>query len=245
MTARGEKEIALAGPPRNVTGLFPFDVSRSTIVPMSLRAGNEAAVYRAVVRSAGRSLGELRLRLPLDTPPGKYAGESMIGGEMRRVMVDVLAEMRINVRPKISNVSASVAGSAELTLTVTNEGNVPLDVPKADTFDLDDATGKDRALGKSLRAPLTQGERRVDRFFEELREQHGGEARVTIRVGAGRLEPGQTRELRCLLQLPDTAKEGRSYSGAWHLGNAAHLVAADVVAKGRPDNTNPAVRSKR
>jgi hypothetical protein len=245
MTGRGEREIAIAGPPRNVTGMFPFDVSKSTVVPMSLTVGNEPTVYRAVVRPAGRSTGELRLRLPIDTPPGTYAGESTIGGEMRRVTVDVKEAMRITVQPKLTNVSAAASASAEFAIFVSNEGNVALDVPKADTFDLDDATGQDRALGRTLRAPLKEGERRVDRFFEELREHHAGEARVTIRSGAGRIEPGQSRELRCLLELPATAKEGRSYSGAWQLGSAAHVVAVDIVAKGRPENPTPPVRTRR
>jgi hypothetical protein len=132
-----------------------------------------------------------------------------------------------------------------------NSGNVPFDVPKSDVFDLDDAVGQERALGKTLRAPLAKGERRVDLLFDELAVNHGGEAHVAVRSGAGRLAPGESRQLTCLLDVPATAKEGRSYTGPWRLGNTAHVIVADIMTSTRPSTklaktkkTTPQVASK-
>ena len=231
MSAAVGKEIALSGPPRNVTGVVPFDVSKSTVVPISISVGGESTVYRAVVRPAARGTGEIRLRLPVDTPPGVYGGESTIDGEPRRVTIAIESVMRIRVQPRQTTLTATATSTVEFGLTVMNSGNVPFDVPKADVFDLDDAIGQDRALGKTLRAPLAKGERRVDLLFDELAVNHGGEARVSVRSGAGRLAAGESRELTCLLDVPATAKEGRSYAGAWRLGNTAHVIVADIMTR--------------
>ncbi|MEO8621062.1 MAG: hypothetical protein ABI625_08345 [bacterium] len=237
-------EIALSGPPRNVTGVVPYSVPRSAIVPMSLSVRGESTVYRAVVRPIGTATSEIRIRLPVDTPPGIYTGESTIDGEPRRVSVKVDAALRLSVLPKQTRVTTAATATVEFGLTVMNGGNVAFDVPKSDAFDLDDAVGQERALGKTLRAPLSPGENRVDRFFDELRESHGGEAHVSVRTGAGPLQPGESRELSCTLVVPDTAKEGRTYTGPWALGNTAHVIVADIKTTGRQRNGIPKVETR-
>ncbi|MEP7347782.1 MAG: hypothetical protein ABI877_21105 [Gemmatimonadaceae bacterium] len=236
MSARSEDDLALSGPPRNLTGFVTADISRSTVVPISITVGGQATIYRAFVRPHGNERIEIRLRLPSDTPPGVYHGEGTIDGKTRRVVVEVEPVMRIRVQPQQSNVTAAATSSVEFGFTVMNSGNVPFDVPKADVVDLDDAVGQDRALGRTLRAPLTQGERRIDRYFDELRESHGGEAHVAVRSGAGPLQPGESRQLTCLLDVPATAQVGRSYLGPWQLGNVAHVIVADIMASTRPEN---------
>ena len=123
----------------------------------------------------------------------------------------------------------------EFHVTAVNDGNVPFDVPAADVFDLDDTVRQERALGRTLRAPLAQGEQRVDRFFAELRDAHGGEAHVVVRRGAGRLAPGESRELTCILDVPAMAKEGHSYVGPWLLGNTAHVIVAEITTNAPTD----------
>ena len=236
MSTRYGEEITLGGPPRHITGIVPLVVSRGTVVPISISVGGQSTIYRAVVRPTGKERSELRLRLPAETPPGVYSGEGTIEGRPQRIMIVVEPVIRIQVQPKQTNVTAAATSSVEFGLTVMNSGNVPFDVPKTDVFDFDDSLGQDRALGRTLRAPLSQGERRIDRYFEELRESHGGEARVAVRSGAGRLEPGESRELTCLLDVPASARAGHSYLGPWQLGNAAHVIVADITSGARPDN---------
>ena len=224
---RGD-EITLSGPPRHTAVVVPIDLSAERIVPISISVANQPAIYRAVVRAFGSGKSEILLRLPGDTPPGKYTGEGTVGGKTRAIVVEVEPDMRLRVQPKQTLVSVAASSRVEFSLSVLNGGNVPFDVPKSGVLDLDDAAGQDLALGRTLRASLSRGERRVDRYFEELREGHAGEARVTVRNGAGRLEPGDSRELTCVLDVPAVAKEGRLYVGAWQIGNVAHVIVAEI-----------------
>jgi hypothetical protein len=136
--------------------------------------------------------------------------------------------VRIRVQPRQTAFAAEPGSRQEFQISIANGGNVPFDVPKAGNFDLDDAEGYGRALGRSLRSTLAQGEHRVDRLFEEIRAGHGGEARATVVTGAGPLQPGESRALACQLDVPSALRVGRSYRGAWALGNARHPVVIEV-----------------
>jgi len=227
-------EIRLFGPPNRVSGTLPSELSKSTVVPISLRVADEISVYRARARAVGGGVCEIRVRLPRATPPGTYRGESMLGDEKRKVTVEIEAKERIRIRPRETVLSGPPGGSVEFRVTVSNDGNVPLAVPKVETIDIDDVRGPERAYGRALRASLKEDERRVDRFFEEVREDHGGEAHVAITEGSGSLMPGQMRELSCRLDIPTTVQEKRTYAGGMDLGSAGHGIVLDVTngAKG-------------
>lgn len=229
---RARGEITLSGPPRNMSVVVPLDAAMDGMVPISITVAGHPAIYRALVRPFGSDRSEIRLRLPGDTPPGTYAGESSIGGKPRGIVVEVEPVMRIRVQPKQTVVAAAASAKVEFGVTVLNGGNLPFDVPKSDAFDFDDEAGQDRALGRALRAKLTATERRVDRFFDELKEDHGGEAQVVVKGGAGRLVPGESRELACVLEVPATVQQGRRYVGTWQLGNGAHVIVAEIRTSG-------------
>lgn len=228
------EEITLTGPPRNLTAIIPMDVVRGTVVPISVTSAGQTTIYRAVVKPIGIGTAELRLRLPDHFAAGTYTGEATLYGKPQPVFIEVEAVSRIRMDPRQTVVTAEPSSTVQFTVMVTNGGNVSVEIPKADTLDLDDVAGQDRALGRTLRAPLEGDERRVDRLFEELRQTHGGEGRVTVRSGAGRLPPGESRVLGCALDIPETALPGRSYIGAWELGSAAHLIVADIMVSERP-----------
>jgi len=227
-------EIVLSGPPRKVTAIVAIDVARTTVVPIAIRIGEQPSIFRGVLRAIVSGSSEIRLRLPDDMTAGSYAGEATIHGKPQAVIVEVEAAPRLRLQPRQTTVTVKAASSVEFVLTLMNSGNVAFDIPKAATIDLDDADGQDRALGRTLRAALGTDERRVDRFFEELRASHGGEARVVVKRGAGRLLPGDVRELACALEIPDGVRPGRSYVGAWQIGPSAHVIVTDIMASARP-----------
>jgi hypothetical protein len=225
----GPGALTFAGPPRNASALFPLDPSLGRIVQVTLKIGGSLAGYRADVRRFGEDVSEARLHLPPETPPGRYGGHVSVGGEQREVVVVVEPLSRLRVRPEQTVVSAAAGTRADFSIEISNAGNVSFDVPKAGTLDLDSTEGQDRALGRALRAQLESGERRVDRFFEELRHMHGGEARVEVVSGSGTLEPGTARTLHCRIQLPDMMRPGQSYEGTWELESAMHTIVTEVT----------------
>lgn len=233
---RAGEAITLSGPPRSMSAVVRLDPPGEGVVPVTMKLAGGAGIFRAHVRPFGHGTSEIRLRLPRETPPGTYNGEGPFGGEQRGIVVEVEPDVRVRVHPKRTALSVEAGSRAPFEITIVNTGNVPIELPTNAVFDLDDAEGQDRALGRALRATLPDGERRVDRFFEEIRATHGGEARVTIQSGAGPLAPGETRELSCVLDVPATVQAGQSYLGAWPLGNGGHVLLVEVT-KGAPPTT--------
>lgn len=231
MTApRTPAAITFTGRPGRMAAVVPADLTSERIVPISVSVAGKPTIYRAIARPFGSSQSEIRLRLPDDTPPGTYPGEGTIGGKPRGIVVEVESVQKVRTHPKETVVAGTAGARIDFTISVQNGGNVAVDIPKADTFDLDDEDGQDKALGRSLRGSDTDGKRGVDRFFDELRKNHGGEARVLLKDGAGRLAPGETRTLTCILEVPDTAEDGHTYVGAWAIGNSSHVIVCDIAA---------------
>lgn len=226
-------ELTLSGPPRNLRGLIPFTVERATVVPIALNVGVRSSILRAVMRPLVAGTSELRLRLPDQTAPGMYHGEATIDGKARVLIVEIEPQLRIRVQPSETTLSVQAASSEPFSLTIINGGNISIEVPKLAEFDLDDTEVQERALGRSLRAPLREGQPRVERFFEELREGHGGEARVTVRRGAGSLQPGEAREINCALDIPEQVRAERTYSGSFAIGPVSHVIVANIMSSSR------------
>jgi hypothetical protein len=225
-------QILLSGPPHNTKAVLRIDTHDAAIVSVRLDVAGKPTLYSATLRAVGPGSSELRLQLPRETPPGEYRGEVVLDETTHPLIVHVVARHRTRISPKQVLVEAEPGGRAEFDAIVSNDGNVPAEIPKSASFDLDDGEGQDRALGVALRADLAEGEERVDRFFEELRRSHGGEARVLIVDGAGTLKPGESRPIRCRLEIPMTTEPGRSFIGAWQIGGTSHVVAVNVLRPG-------------
>ncbi len=229
--------IRFTGTPLNLRAQLPVSVERSSVVPVALTIDGNARIHRAVWRARSSSTSELFLRLPAQTSAGEYIGEATVNGKQQAVAVSIAAQPGLMVFPDHTLITA-VAGAREtFTLTVANRGNVSVMVPADGAIELDDDDAQDRALGRSLRAELSANERRVDRYFEELRLGHGGEARIAVTRGSGELLPGDSREVVCVLDVPKALQAGRQYGGAWDLGLVSHTVL--VNAKGSDAGKTP------
>lgn len=224
----GGERILVSGSPQNTKAVIHADAPRDPIVAVRVDIADEPSIFRAHALPQGPGVTSLRLQLPPDTPPGRYNGEVKLGDTTHPLLVVVSARLRTRIVPKKIALDAEPGGRAEFEIVASNDGNVPVEVPQSGTFDLDSDEGQDRALGVSLRAKLAAGEKRVDRYFEELRLVHGGEARVSVLSGAGPLEPGESRTLRCRLEIPMTAPPGGPYIGAWMVGATSQVVAVTV-----------------
>ena len=225
--------LELTGPPHRLSGIIAHSVQERRI-PVALKLERELTIVDAHARALGANTAELRLKLPRDTAAGAYRGEAVIGGTKRTLVIRVQPVVDLRVEPKQTRLETSARAKTEFTVEVTNRGNSVVDIAKSYTFDLDDAAGQDRALGRALRARLSGEESRVDRFFEELRADHGGQARVLVLSGAGALRPASARTLRCSLDVPDDVRAGTTYTGAWKLENVAHVIVVTVSGAATP-----------
>ncbi|MDP2956492.1 MAG: hypothetical protein Q8N53_08725 [Longimicrobiales bacterium] len=241
VTDAGLGAVTLRGPPRRLTAVVRLEVSGPEVLPVAVELPGGSVVLRGRMMPLGQDASEFRLELLQETPPGTYHGVAPIGGKNREIVVVVEPVARLRFYPKTTTLTAGPGSREEFAVTVVNAGNVPLLIPRIADFDLEDDSGPDRALGRALRAELGEKETRMDRLFEELREVHGGEARVTVVKGAGVVEPGQSRELFNYLDVPVTLKPGRTYAGGWDVGEAAHLIVIEAV-KG---DARPARRGRR
>jgi hypothetical protein len=243
MTAVREGEtLTLSGPPRNATATLPLEGDGAQVVRVGVKLSGGPAVLRAYVRPYGAGSGELRVKLPADTAPGEYRGEVVIGERTRPITVWVTPEPSVRVDPSQTTVRGAPGETVTFEIRLTNLGNVGFDVAKEAQVELDDDRGQLFAFGRTLRAELKDGEHRVDRLFEELRDSHGGQGRVRVVEGAGPLKPGEGRTLRCAFDVPDLARPGRSYTGDWEPAGAGHLIVLEVV-EGSPDE--PRLRAGR
>jgi hypothetical protein len=238
---KGSDVITLRGAPRRLVAVVPFATPSQSLLRVTLELPGEVAVLRAVIAPFGRETSEIRLQLPRETPPGTYRGKATVGEKTRHLLVEVEPVLHLRVQPGRTVLAAEPGGRAEIRVTVLNAGNTAFEVERVIELELEDGEGQDRALGRALRADLTEGETRVDRFFEELREGYGGVARLAVTQGDGVLEPGRSCELVALLDIPVTVQARHAYSGTWQLGDAAHLIDVEVT-KGAPE---PARRGRR
>jgi hypothetical protein len=233
--------ITLRGPPHRLSAVVRLQTSSREILPITLKLPGGSAVFRARMAPFGRDTAEIRLRLPRETPPGTYGGLAVIGKENREVVVEVEPVVRTRVHPRQTTLATDPGSRAEFSVTVLNAGNVLLEIPRTAQFDLEDDDGQDRSLGRALRADLKKDETRMDRFFDEVREAHGGEARLTVVQGAGYVDPGQSCQLSAQLDVPVMVKAGRTYTGGWEIGDASH----PIVIEATKGNGEPARRGRR
>ena len=121
--------IVLTGPP----GLLRATVSVENAVDQRVavrgltlhRSGQQAVTGAgaAVIAPGATARVPVSFRLEPDTPPGEYPAEVEVGGIRRDALLRVEADLSMHVSPR--RVLAEV-GSTDVTLTVTNDGNLPI-----------------------------------------------------------------------------------------------------------------------
>jgi hypothetical protein len=156
--------IVLTGPP----GLLKATVSVENAVDQRVavrgltlhRSGQEAltGAGAAVIAPGATALVPVAFRLEPDTPPGDYPAEVEVGGIRREAVLRVEADFSLHVSPR--RLLAEV-GDSPVSLSVVNDGNVPIDlaaVVRARTDDGGPDPGPDVTLtltGATTAAPGT------------------------------------------------------------------------------------------
>jgi len=236
-TAQRPETIHFRGAPRALSTVVKLDPRLSGDVRLSLelprgsRVGDVFTARAAPVRGLG--LTRLRLRVPKTMAPGTYRGSAEIGETRQPIVVEIQPERQLRFFPSRTSIEAEAGASVDLTLALANLGNVAVEVPESSAFGLFPVKGMDEVISRVIEARLERGERRIDRFLDELAESHGGNARVRIRRGSGRLEPGDVHDLELTLRLPAKLVSGRLYRGLLSLDYAKQRVEVRVLEKSK------------
>ena len=229
--ARGKAEapLCLRGTPRRLSGLLSaprdadgveVDVAGLAVESISVRPlGDPGAPERAC----------LRLALPALTRPGEYRGTIRLDGRKKEVVLNVEPRMRLRLSPRRLVLRGQAGEAMAATVVLANLGNTDCVLREVNAVGLFDIEGAERAIGRTFRSTDADGGRILERLAEELAEGYGGLARVTLAAGAGDVGPGEARELKLTIHLPDALRAGRVYEGAWMLSNVNYMVRVEAL----------------
>lgn len=169
----------------------------------------------------------VRIRLYRRTPPGRHEGHLVVDGKQHAVVLEVERAPLIVATPSHFRFFARADGESELRITLSNEGNVPCEIPEVSAFGIFPVSGIEASIAATYRDPTATGHDRLDRFSDELAKRHGF-VRMRFTEGVGEIAPGDGRTIRATLHWPDNLRPGNTYQGTWRLSSLNLLIAADT-----------------
>ena len=229
------------GTPTLVEGLAPFryhDIMAGATVGVSLstEAHHNRQPTNIQTVPAGETATWIRFSLALTTPAGCYSGHVKLAGSTYPIIVDIEGKPQLHLSPRrVSLTAARAAATVAVEITATNSGNAPFEIPETGTFGLFPAQGLERSIAEAVRTPAGEGRERLDKLMNSVSDEHGGFVRVKVAEGAGLLTPGEFRNLKVKLRLPDALKPGQSYSGSWVIGTLRFPVQVEISAQNGKD----------
>ena len=239
--AKAKAKVALEplvakGTPRRLTVAIP-DAALATAQGRQIEASLEGATIERVsltgLRSSRPGKGPaIKVRVAPFTPPGRYEGTATIGETTVPIVAEVGPTSTVRSDPLQVIVSPAPSETLTVTVTLTNLGNVPTDVPTESTFPLLDRSGFGDAFYHSIAEPPPEGKQRIDVLFDDLAESNGGLVVATAtKDSAGPIAPGGSATIQLTLTFSDRLKPGAQYAGAWNI-DATHIpVRVTVPAK--------------
>jgi len=227
--------VRLRGRPGALAGHLALPDSAPAMVTVNLALGDRTPtpVTAHVVRIGAKGLSGLRLDLPRWTPPGSYHGTVTVGDHERRVVVDVEPRPKVRMSPKRLLLRGRPKEAVTTEVVVSNVGNVACEVRGAYAFALFDPSSLERATQRAFQSSARGDESFIARVAAELSDGYAGTVRLKVDHGTGSLEPGDSRELRATLHLPDHLLSGRTYEGTWRIANLGYNVEVET-ADGNP-----------
>ena len=222
--------VHFEGTPTALTALVdvPPSQRKAIMVDVQLPDLDSAQPVRTLTAPVADTRTQVRLMLAPGTPPGSYPGTMHTPQGDLPAVIRVQDRPHLIVTPTMLRIAASPGGSVTQHLTVANAGNVPCTIGRAYAFGLFETDGLDRAVGAGLLAG-TGGLDRVATIADSLADSHGGLVRVSVREGAGVLNPGETRQLVAVLRFSDRLRPGQQYFSSWRLADVCAPVLIDVA----------------
>lgn len=234
--------VVASGPPRWMTFNVPGETLESLAgqpIEATLKGAKIAQVSLSGLTDPGLEQPLPRIRVVVDplTPPGRYEGTATIGKQTVPLVAEVEPTIRVRTDPSRLELTAGPGETVKATVRLQNLGNVPTDVPATASFALLDRSGFGDAFDHALREPPPPGKERVDVFFDDLAESHGGEViALATKDTDGPVAPGTTGTVSLTLTFSERLKPGAEYSGSWNI-DATHVpvrITVPAVSKETP-----------
>jgi hypothetical protein len=206
------------------------------LLPTSLSSDGRSTSVRARVVRRREGAGELRVSLPVHTPPGEYAAQLEMNGEVQPVALSVEPYGRLSASPAQTVLEGRPGAAAEQTVTLYNDGNVAVDLPATSVVGLHDKNGLEEAFASTWRLDSNDPLDLLKHFILALRTGDGGMLKLRI-DGAGDLAPRTERRLTIRANLPEKLKPGHSYYGEGPLGPLRYSIGVNVLRRKSGDKT--------
>jgi hypothetical protein len=192
-----------------------------------------------------RSRTPVQVHVHETVPPGTYTGELFCGSQKEPVVIHVLENESLDINPTSLSISGSSEQRVNLRIFVTNRGNVTYALRETDIVYLEERKEIRRSLTAALRdAGHTGYEKFLDRFVGELAATGVNPAAAKVRSENANIHPGEVREVKIELRLPDNLKKNRLYAGKLTFKNAQLLLEVECIGTTHTEYELP-VKKKR
>jgi hypothetical protein len=234
MKAAVATPLIFRGLPRLVEGLIPLpfdEVALESILSLSVKLSKSDAKPNPLdlqVVNVGETATMLRCVLPESTPPGTYEGTVLIGARQYPAAIDVEAFPSLVISPDSLSVRAAPGTDAVVNLTITNNGNIPCEMPRTHRLGLLDVKAMGLGADFFLDDKAKGSRELVNLFAEELSRSYSGQVDLILEEGSGSLAPGEFRPLRIVIRIPEEMEKGRIYAGKWVVLREGHDIEVQV-----------------
>jgi hypothetical protein len=161
-----------------------------------------------------RSRIPVQIRLHPAVSPGTYSGQLLCGSQKEPVVIHVLESERLEVNPRFLSITGRPKEKVNLRVFVTNQGNVNCTLRDVDLIYLEEKNDFCRSWTAAVKDSGKAGyEKFLDRFVSEMAAIGVNPAAVKIKSDPPEIHPGEVREVKVELRLPDNLKNNRVYSG--------------------------------
>jgi hypothetical protein len=149
-------------------------------------------------------------------PPGSYTVALSCGDQRETAVLHVFEKLGVEVQPDVIRLRGAGGDVLETLLVITNRGNVTETLRDLALVFLEEQNWVGRSLVYALRETKAEEGHQsyLDRVVREMKGTLAHPARVTLRGDISEIQPGDRREVRAEIKLPDELMKGRTYEGS-------------------------------
>ncbi|HEX6377060.1 MAG TPA: hypothetical protein VFZ91_15220 [Allosphingosinicella sp.] len=201
--------------------------SGEIVLPEALAAHSPSAIVSLPVRRGRSRRASLRLRLDGTAPPGRHRAELRLAGKSFPVELDIAAAPRLRMEPGSPAFVGSPGAEVAVAIRLTNDGNVPVELPERSTAAIFDGAAPAAALVEACRCGSDDPMQTLGVWLGALR---AGCSVIDLRIAEGgvTLPTGAERTITLATRLPDGLELGHDYYGLCNLGSIFCLIGVEV-----------------